>query len=145
MCITQRPFIYWLPELNNIDPETVFKLWDQQGTIRYDTSQILDIFFDFYSNLYTSSNLEADNIASFLGKYNFKTKLDDIHSTLLEEPILEEEILRSIQKLKRNKSPGFDGFTSNYYKKFSAVLLTPLHLLFNEVLTSGIIPPTKLD
>lgn len=44
--------------------------------------------------------------------------------------------------MKLNKSPGFDGFTSNYYKKKNPVLLTTLNLLFNEILISDSIPPT---
>lgn len=35
-----------------------------------------------------------------------------------------------------------DGYTSNYYKKFATILLTPLKLVFNEVLTTGVLPPT---
>lgn len=41
-----------------------------------------------------------------------------------------------------HKLPGLDGFTSNYYKKFSAILIAPLNDLFNEVLKSGTIPPS---
>ena len=37
---------------------------------------------------------------------------------MLEQPITEQEILNSIKSLKKSKSPGTDGLTSEFYQFF---------------------------
>lgn len=120
----------------------IVKIRDSSGEIKFKPSNISEVFFDFYSNLYSSTNPKQDDITGFFNSCGFNSHLLPTHISALEMPISEEEILMAIQKLKLNKSPGLDGFTSNYYKKFSSILLTPMAALFNEVFSTGILPPS---
>lgn len=104
--------------------------------------QILEVFHDYYSKLYSSTKPKIEDINSFLSDNKFNIHLSSIHASALETPLSEEEIRLAIQKLKLNKSPGLDGFTSNYYKKYSSLLLSPMSALFNDVFATGILPPS---
>jgi len=44
--------------------------------------------------------------------------------------------------MQNNKSPGPDGFTSEFYKKFAHLLAPILQTMFNEALSLGILPMT---
>lgn len=63
------------------------------------------------------------------------------HTNIIEREIQVEEIKHTISLLKINKSPGLDGFTSEFCKKkFGERLGTRLLEVFNECLKGKDIP-----
>ena len=68
-------------------------------------------------------NLEG--MDKFLEKYNF-LKLNQEETENLNTPITSTEIKTVIRNLPANKSPGPDGFTAEFYKKFREEL-TPTY------------------
>lgn len=62
----------------------------------------------------------------------------------LNHPIFLTEVLKVISSLKNTSSPGPDGFSATYYKKFSAQLSPRLVWLFNSVLKGGSFPEEML-
>lgn len=52
------------------------------------------------------------------------------------------EIIRAVKSMQNNKSPGPDGFTCEFYKKFAHLLAPTLQTIFNEALSLGILPMT---
>lgn len=50
-----------------------------------------------------------------------------------------------IRTLRHNKSSGTDGFPAEYYKRFAHLLTPHLMKIFNDVPTSGVVPPTWND
>ena len=65
-----------------------------------------------------------EEMDKFLEKYNFP-KLDQEEIENLNRPITSTEIETVIRNLPANKSPGPDGFTSEFYQKFRQEL-TPI-------------------
>jgi len=59
---------------------------------------------------------------------------------LCESPIQVKDISEAIGKLRLNKSPGNDGLTSEFYKKFSNNLSPFLLQVYLESLHKGALP-----
>ena len=83
--------------------------------------EILEAGKLFYENLYTQKNLNRED---FIENSKLFTDLENIPKlsneikTSLESNITQKEILDSLKLLKNGKSPGTDGFTSEFYKFF---------------------------
>lgn len=59
----------------------------------------------------------------------------------IKVPFTIEEIAEAIDYLKLNKSPGLDGLTAEFYKKFKDILLSHLQQLIAGCLEEKKIPP----
>ena len=82
-------------------------------------------------------NLEE--MDKFLEKYNFlKLNQEDIEN--LNRPIKSTEIKTVIKNLPTNKSPGPDGFTIEFYRKFREELTPILLKLLQKVAELGKLP-----
>ena len=74
----------------------------------------------------------VEEMDKFLEKYNFP-KLNQEEIENLHRPITSTEIETVIINLPANKSPGPDGFTSEYYQKFREELTPILLKLFRKL------------
>ena len=80
-----------------------------------------------------------EEMDKFLEKYNFP-KLNQEEIENLSRPITSMEIETVIRNLPANKSPGPDGFTAEFYRKFSEEL-TPIRFkLFPRIAEEGKLP-----
>ena len=82
-------------------------------------------------------NLEE--MDKFLEKYNIP-KLNQEEIENLNRPITSTEIETIVRNLPANKSPGPDGFTAEFYKKFREELTPILHKLFQKIAEEGKLP-----
>ena len=80
-----------------------------------------------------------EEMDKFLEKYNFP-KLNQEEIENLNRPIISTEIKTVVKNLPRNKRPGPDGFTGEFYQK-SRKDLTPILLkLFQKIAEEGKLP-----
>lgn len=72
----------------------------------------------YYKLLYTQPHLEDEQqIGHFLEFLSLPTSLEDQNTELIAE-ITEKELNSAMSRLKANKTPGTDGFPSEWYKTF---------------------------
>lgn len=109
------------------------KARDSTGTLTQNPQWIMTAFHDFYANLYKSREIPRPRIlADFLDEIPLpKLKLE--HSTILEKPITELEVLGVIYNLKRCSAPGPDGFSPCYYRTFASTLAPHLTRFYNAL------------
>ena len=107
-----------------------------------DHSEINLCFKEFYSNLYATESFGDDTLFdSFFGKFDIPT-IDNETAIDLEKAISIEEIINAINSMQSGKSPGPDGFPSEFFKKFKNQLAPILLSVFEESFNSGSLPPT---
>ena len=108
----------------------------------YEQDNILKEIHKFYSNLFNKK--ENKYAKDFLKKIspNSYNRLSKLESDALEGKLTEDEISQSLQNMKHNKSPGIDGFPSEFYKVFWRKLKFFLLRTLNESYNIGQLPVT---
>lgn len=116
------------------------KLIDENGCEITDQFQILERQKLFYENLYTSSSPVSDQEHEnlFFNRDNpFINFLSDDEKGQLEIDLQERECLNVIKKMKNGKSPGIDGYTTEFYKFFWSDLKKYLMKSYNFSFDNG--------
>lgn len=115
---------------------------NSSGILVTDPKEISASFKLFYSTLYKSEfPTNTTKMNQFL--YNLENPTIDCDRVKeLDAPLSLEELLLSIKAMQSNKAPGPDGFTVEFFKKFSDKLAPLLLQMYNESLENGLLPPT---
>ena len=115
----EKPTKYFLSlEKRNYVNKTVNKLVTDDGIVA-SQNDILNEIERFYKVLYSckDNNLHDVELKSLINP-QYHISLDEKTSLELEGSITKEEALLALKKMKNNKSPGSDGFSSEFYKFF---------------------------
>lgn len=110
------------------------------GVIITDPKSINETFTKFYSDLYASDHPQTST-ASTLNTIEFP-RVDEELVENLANPISTAEVINAISSLQSGKSPGPDGYSVQFYKKFAPLVSTVLCDVYNEALSLGQLPPT---
>ena len=106
-------------ETHNFINKTIYKLETDNGNIISDQQLILDEIENFYKKLYSENESTYKNydISEFLDHVQAPS-LSDKESNDIEGLVTYNEAYETLQKMKSNKSPGSDGFTTEFFKCF---------------------------
>ena len=71
---------------------------------------------------------------------NFESSGNIVYNSTLDRNICEKELHSAIQKLKNNKSPGFDNILNEFFKHGNTLMKNVILKLFNAIFNSGCFP-----
>ena len=127
-------------EKRNYNEKIIPKLINDNGEEIFNQSEILEEQKSFYEKLYSSTNpiLHQEHKNLFFDENNpFIRKLSDEQRLQAEGNLNTNECLKTLKNMKNGKSPGMDGFTTEFYKFFWIDLHEFIIKSFNYSLETG--------
>ena len=93
----------------------IAELVDDKGNYHTDTHNLLKVADEYYTKLFTPSKVNHGKQQYLLKNVNKTISRED--RELLDKPLENKELEDVVNQLLRNKSPGLDGYTAEFYKK----------------------------
>ena len=103
-------------------------------------NEISKQFTDFFTNKFACEETSEINLEEYLKDL---PKLRDHDISFLKSNFNQTEILKAIDELKTETSPGLDGLTSEFYKKFKTKVAIILEWLWDETLKLEKLPESS--
>ena len=108
------------------------KIRNEKGEVTIDNAEIQMITRDYYEQLYGNKIHNLEEMDRFLQKFNLP-RLNQEEIEIMNNPITSTEIEDVLKYLLKNKSPGPDSFTGEFYQTFREELMTILLKLFQKL------------
>ena len=100
----------------------VNKIRSEKGEVTTDNAEIQRIIRNYCEQLYGNKIDNLEEMDKFLEKFNLP-RLNQEDIEIMNNPITSTEIEAMIKNLPKNKSPGSDGFTAEFFQTFREELM----------------------
>ena len=107
------------------------------GDLTDDPAQIKKHVRDFYQNLYSRPQTDEGALDYIL---NDLPSLDSVDSEDLDVPPSQAELDNAVKQLGKNKTPGLDGLTSEFFQSFWPLFKDDFLSVISYACSSGILP-----
>ena len=107
------------------------KIRNEKGEVTTDNAEMQRIIRDYYEQLYGNKMDSLEEMDRFLEKFNLP-RLNQEEIEIMNNPVISTEI-KTDKNLPKNKSPGPDGFTGEFYQTFIEKLMPILLKLFQKI------------
>ena len=127
-------------EKRNYNTKYMKSILSDNGRVLNDPKAILEEQASYYQTLYTSKKdkpLATEKIEEAFLQNKDIAKLNNDQKLLLETPLSLEELSKALSTMANDKSPGLDGFTTNFYKFFWIDIKVNLYESYKHSLTQG--------
>ena len=119
-------------EKRNYVSKTMYVVRKEDGSLTKDYREILDAQHDFYSKLYTK-----DDTVRFTVSNELNIRISPEQKLLTEAPITKEELFDAVMTLRAGATPGCDGLTVSFYRKFWKQMVDFLYDGYDVALQNG--------
>lgn len=109
----------------------ISELSDGNGNKVSNLEGILKIIQNYYKNLFTSEKLNQEQIIDTLKIIDKKVSIED--RDWCDNPLSMDEVELAIDSLNKNKSPGIDGLSAEFYSCFKKQLAPILLKVYNNI------------
>ncbi len=126
-------------EKKHYNDKIMYKLISEENNEIYKTKDLINEQQKYFSKLYKKNNFTSrEHESTFLDDDNpYLTKISQDEKDLCERPLTRAECLVYLKSMENGKSPGSDGFTSEFYKFFWNDLGHYLIRSFNNAIALG--------
>ena len=107
-------------------------LKSEDGTMATGDAEVLKVAGKFYEKLFSSNNVEKAKIEDYLNTTDITTQLNEEDALQCEGLLSISECAHAVKNLKKNKAPGLDGLTNEFYQTFWSDFGEFLVDVFNE-------------
>ena len=106
----------------NREKNQINKIRNEKGEVTADNVEIQRIIRNYYEQLYSNKMDNLEEMDRFLENFNLP-RLNQEEIEIMNNPITRTEIDIVIKNLLKNKSPGPNGFTGEFYQTFREELM----------------------
>ncbi|KAL8147365.1 hypothetical protein AgCh_004900 [Apium graveolens] len=95
----------------NWNRDKILALENSEGALIFGHKSVSSVVVDYFaSTIDQPSNVQPHDLFSFI-----MPSISEAQATLVEAPIMDELILKTVDSMKRNKAPGPDGFSVEFF------------------------------
>lgn len=115
----KRPTKFFLSlEKRKARANVLSQAFDKDSTLTSNPKKILELTHGFYAQRYSEDRHEMVPLVDFNWKYLDIPKISEEQREKLEESFSEREFHQALKSLNKDKCPGSDGITVEFYLKF---------------------------
>ena len=120
--------------------KTILRLRLPNGSLTSNQKTILDACRSFYKSLFSKNfAVSPASQPQFFQNPNIPL-LNSIQKDFCDKDLTTNELLKTLQSFKKNKSPGLDGLSAEFFLKFWHKLKDKLIAVYKESFSKGLLP-----